>query len=83
LGGDDIGLKSLTLQTVATRMRPGPVHANVSCIDQDASLRHAMAQFLGLGVAVLNVLSAQQQPVGHLLFDDLLAPDAAAPPGAA
>ncbi|MBK9441604.1 MAG: ABC transporter ATP-binding protein [Comamonadaceae bacterium] len=81
LGGDDIGLKSLTLQTVATRMRPEPAHANVPCIDQDASLRQAMAQFLGLGVAVLTVLSVKQ-PVGHLLFDDLLAPDAFAPPRA-
>ncbi len=81
MGGDDLGLKSLGLQNVAQRMRPGIADAHAPNIDHSANLRQALAQFLGLGVAQLNVLSAQQQPMGHLRFDDLLAPAAAVVPG--
>ncbi len=74
IGREDIGVKQLALQTVASRMRSGLVDPAAPAISGDLSLKQAMSHFLTLGVEHLNVLDADNAPAGSLLFTDLLTP---------
>ncbi|MBL8325120.1 MAG: ABC transporter ATP-binding protein [Rubrivivax sp.] len=90
LGRDELGLRRLALQTVGERMRPplpaapaGSAHATPPGgppLAADATLRHALVQFLAQRRERLEVADADGRLVGVLHLPDLLGQDTAGVP---
>jgi len=74
IGREDMGVKQLALQTVASRMKPGLTSLGAPSISAEHNLKQAMSRFLTLGVTQMNVLDSHNQSAGCLSFTDLLTP---------
>ncbi|HEY9103751.1 ABC transporter ATP-binding protein [Chitinimonas sp.] len=70
LGGRELGLRRLALQTVASRARPELASPGPS-IAADANLREALDLMLQQACDHLNVHDAAGQPIGRLYLADL------------
>jgi osmoprotectant transport system ATP-binding protein len=71
VGRDDLGLKLLALETVASRARPGDA-APGEPIAATASLRHALSRMVAAGQHRLAVVDGDGRPSGVVHLADLL-----------
>jgi len=69
LGGDGLGLRRLTLETVASRLRPGEV-AEGEPIAASAKLDDALSRMMALGADRLPVRDDAGQPLGAVRLQD-------------
>lgn len=80
LGRADMGLKLLSLRTVADYVRPAGLGDGVSAgtthnpLQPDTTVREAISHMAALGVTSLSVYDAQGQLQGNVHATDLLAP---------
>lgn len=71
-GSHEPGVRLLSLQTVAQRMRREVRYSGES-VPHDLTLREALSRFVEAGVTTLGVTDAAGQPCGVLHFNDLVA----------
>lgn len=72
IGRSDIGLKMLSLQTVAHHVRKDQTCTASEQIAASASLKEALSSFIAAQTDVLNVVDDEQRHLGLLAFSDLL-----------
>jgi osmoprotectant transport system ATP-binding protein len=71
LGGAELALRRLALQTVGARTRPGSAVAGPA-LPSDMSLRAALGVFLERATDRLPVVDERGRPLGTLSLQDLL-----------
>jgi osmoprotectant transport system ATP-binding protein len=71
IGRDDLGLKLLSIETVAQRVHPGET-AEGAPIAAEASLRTALSILVARGAERAPVTAADGRPLGALHLDDLV-----------
>ncbi|MDZ7856096.1 ABC transporter ATP-binding protein [Sphaerotilus sp.] len=77
IGRADLGLRLLALDTVASRMRPGPIEPNNAPALRDTdSLREALSTLIARGTSQLPVADATGTLCGLLHLSDLVQPSA-------
>lgn len=70
-GNHEPGVRLLSLQTVAQRMRP-ETHPGGESVPFDLTLREALSRFVESGVTMLGVTDAAGKPCGVLHLNDLV-----------
>ena len=73
IGRADLGIKLLSLKSVAPLVRHQPAPANAPALPCSANLREAVACLAAHGCATLAVLDTSGQPLGSLRAADVFA----------